>query len=57
MTRLSDLSTQQVRMMAKLDDGFAHEDSVGQSAGARRGRKGKREHQRNCERKEPIHLL
>ncbi|WP_024586047.1 hypothetical protein [Aliihoeflea sp. 2WW] len=29
MTRLSDLSTAQIRMMIKLDDGFAHEDSVG----------------------------
>lgn len=29
MTRLSGLSTAQIRMMAKLDDGFDHEDSVG----------------------------
>lgn len=29
MTRLSDLSTAQIRMMNKLDDGFDHEDSVG----------------------------
>ncbi|MDF1599687.1 hypothetical protein PZ895_07845 [Mesorhizobium sp. YIM 152430] len=29
MTRLSDLSTAQIRMMIKLDDGFDHEDSVG----------------------------
>lgn len=29
MTRLSDLSTAQIRMMIRLDDGFPHEDSVG----------------------------
>jgi hypothetical protein len=29
MTRLSDLSTAQIRMMIQLDDGFPHEDSVG----------------------------
>lgn len=29
MTRLSDLSTQQRRVMVRLDDGFPHEDSVG----------------------------
>lgn len=29
MTRLSDLSTAQIRMLTKLDDGFPHEDSVG----------------------------
>lgn len=29
MTRLSDLSTAQIRMLNKLDDGFPHEDSVG----------------------------
>lgn len=29
MTRLRDLSTAQIRMMIRLDDGFPHEDSVG----------------------------
>lgn len=29
MTHLSDLSTAQIRMMIRLDDGFPHEDSVG----------------------------
>lgn len=29
MTRLSDLSVQQRRMLTRLDDGFPHEDSVG----------------------------
>lgn len=29
MIRLSDLSTAQIRMMIRLDDGFPHEDSVG----------------------------
>lgn len=34
MTRLADLSTQQIRMMARLDDGFPHEDSVGREVGS-----------------------
>lgn len=29
MTRLSDLSPEQIRLMVKLDDGFDHIDSVG----------------------------
>lgn len=33
MTHLRDLSTQQIRMMARLDDGFPHEDSVGRELG------------------------
>lgn len=33
MTRLSDLSPEQIRLMAKLDDGFDHIDSVGREIG------------------------
>jgi hypothetical protein len=29
MTHLRDLSSAQIRMMIRLDDGFPHEDSVG----------------------------
>lgn len=34
MTHLSDLSPGQIRLMAKLDDGFDHIDSVGREIGA-----------------------
>ncbi|WP_185983030.1 hypothetical protein [Aureimonas mangrovi] len=33
MTRLTDLSPAQIRLMIKLDDGFDREDSVGQEIG------------------------
>lgn len=33
MTRLSDLSPEQIRLLAKLDDGFDHIDSVGREIG------------------------
>lgn len=33
MVRLRDLSSAQIRMMIRLDDGFPHEDSVGRELG------------------------
>jgi hypothetical protein len=37
MVSLRDLSTAQIRMMIRLDDGFPHEDSIGRELSSFKG--------------------